>query len=59
MLAGRRGAKKTTADLYGMTNKKQATGIRRPTGVSTRRRPPLLQEDRPAGPYIEALVNPS
>jgi hypothetical protein len=54
MLAGRRGAKKTTADPcgmtnkkadpYGMTNKKQATGVRRPTGVSTKRR--LYEDNR-------------
>ena len=38
------GREKTTADPYGMTTKKTSG---------------LEQEDRPTGPYIEALVNPS
>jgi hypothetical protein len=46
----RQAKKKTTADLCGMTTKK---------GKYPKDRRDLRKEDRPAGPYIEALVNPS
>jgi hypothetical protein len=46
------GKRKTTADPYGMTNKKRRR-------QEQEDRPALVQEDRPTGPYIEALVNPS
>jgi hypothetical protein len=41
----------TTADPYGMTKKKRLQ--------VPEHQPALGQEDRPTGPYIEALVNPS
>jgi hypothetical protein len=61
---------KTTADPYGMTTK--GTGNGNSKGKSNRRSlrddnkkdeqrysKEVIQEDRPTGPYIEALVNPS
>jgi hypothetical protein len=52
-MAGTRYAKEqTTADPYGMTNKKKQPQVHED-------REALVKEDRPTGPYIEALVNPS